>query len=152
MQDGCIGFQCLERVGDGSENLVVDRDGFDCGFGRLVGGGGDGGDGVAVIERLVAGDQVVVEPLATEAEVGPVWKVGGGDDRQYTRHGFGGGCVDGPDACVGMGTSHDLAVQHARHGMVGAEIGAPRDLLQPVGANRPCTDVFQTLCGAHAFS
>ena len=150
MQDGCAGCQRLERVGDGFEHFVVNRDGLCGGVRVCLGGRGDGGDGVAVIEHLVAGEQVVVEPLSAEAEVRPVRKVGGGDDRQHTRHGFGGGRVDGADACVGVGTPHDLAVQHSRHGVVGAEIGAPRDFLQTIRANRPCADVLQTLCDAHA--
>ena len=150
VQDRRVRPQGLPRVGDRSEHFVVNDHGFGGRFGGLIGSGRDGGDRVAVVERLLAGKEVLVEPLAAEAEIGPVGKVGGGDDCQNAGHGLGGGCVDRTDARVGVRTAHDLAVQHAGQGVVGTEVGAPRYLFQPVGPNRSCTDVFQSLCGAHA--
>jgi hypothetical protein len=49
-------------------------------------------------------------------------------------------CLDPDDPSVSMRAALDLAVEHPRHGPVGAKIGATGDLLDAIRTNRSSAD------------
>ncbi len=108
------------------QRLVVDVDQRQRLLGDVRVDGGDGGDGVALVEHLVAGQAVAAQvaqvdgPLAQLGDlVAGVGKIGGGDDRLDAGQRQGLADVDVPDAAHGHGAAQDAAVQQAGHLHVG---------------------------------
>ena len=113
-------------------------------FGQMGRVGGDGGDGMALVKRLLAGHHVA----AVEAVVdgGPFFlvldlggnfgEVCGGDHDVDAGQGQRPAGVDAADAGVGVGTPQDLAVEHPRQVDVGGVASAPHHLVRPVVAHR----------------
>ena len=148
MEDRRVLGHRLLHVDDVGQRLVGDLDELG---GAARGGGarrGDGGDGVTVIEGLIArhdvGGQVaeIDLRLAGGEELGAVERgeIGRGDDRLDARRRLGFRRVDGEDAGMRVRAAHHRAVQHAGKVEVGAEARAPGDLVDAVGANRPRAD------------
>ncbi len=147
VQQRSVGLHRLFDVDDVRQHMVVDLDQLAGFLGDRRRGGGDGGHCVPVIERPLArhaiGRQVseIHRPFADE-------RLFRGDRREIlpSDHRLDPGqCpgllgVDRQDAGVRMRAALDLAPQHARHHHVGAEIGAPGDLVDPVGADRTGAD------------
>ena len=148
MEDRRVLRHRLLHVDDVGEGFVGDLHEFGGAARRGGAGRGDGGDGVAVVEGLVArhdvGGQVaeIDLRLAGGEELGAVERgeIGRGDDRLDARRRLGFRGVDGEDAGVRVRAAHHRAVQHAGKVEVGAEARAPRNLVDAVGANRPRAD------------
>ena len=82
--------------------------------------GGDGGDGVAAIERLFAGHDIpAVETVVDGSALflvldfrGDFWEFGRRHDGMDAGQGKGAAGVYAPDAGMGVGAAQDLAVEH----------------------------------------
>ena len=139
------------------QHLVID---FDERNGLLGDGGarrGDGGHGMALIERLlarhdVAGDvpEILRDPLRADIGELVVREVGGGDHRPDARQRLGLRGVDAPDARMGVGAAQHLADQLAGQPVIGAVLGAAGDFRHAVrtdGAGANPLELFRF--GAH---
>ena len=134
-------------VEDGRELLVLDFDQGDGVFRDVVVGGGDGGDGVALVEHLVGGDHVVEQPLEVGAAlagvdvlVGGAGEVGVGDHGEHAGQGTSLGGVDRLDLGVRMRAAEDAPVEHAGQGEVGPVLGRAGDFVNAVVADRAGAD------------
>ena len=134
-------------VDDVRQHFILDVDQRDRRVGDGRGGGGDGGEGVALIEHLAARHAVqrhvaeVGRAFADEGFLaGNVGNVGGRDDGLHARQRQGLRGVDRHDARMGMRTALDFANEHAGHGEVGAELRLPRHLVDAVRADRAGAD------------
>jgi hypothetical protein len=129
------------------QHLVVDANRREGALGGGPAGRGHGGDGVAVVEHLVAGQHVAGEIPEVERGLGAlgclggeIGKVGRGDDRLHPLDRERGLHVDGADPCVGVRAAQDLAVEHAREAQVRAEGRSPRHLVDAIRPDRPGPD------------
>ena len=152
VEDGGVLLHGLDHVDDVGQGLVLDRDQVE----RVAGDGGagrrHGGHRVAVVEDLVTGhdverDVAIVDlHLAGRHELGPhLAEVRRGDHGLDAGQRLGPTRVDGLDAGVGVGAAQDPADQHAGQVQVGAELGAPRDLVDAIGPDRARAHPFQFL-------
>ena len=137
-------------VDDVRQYLVLDLDQVE----RLLGdprlGRRHRRDGVAFIEHLVARHAVarqvaeIHRPLADKGFLGRDFrKIRRGDDRLDARQGQRLLRIDRLDPGMRVRAALDLGPDHAGHRHVGAEIGAPDDLFDPVRTHRPGADDFQ---------
>ena len=137
-------------IDDVRQYLVLDLDQVK----RLLGdprfGRRDGRDRVALIEHLVARHAVarqvaeVHRPLADKRFLGRDFrKIRRRDNGLDARQGQRLLRVDRLDPGMRVRAALDLGPDHAGHRHVGAEIGAPDDLFDPVRTHRPCADDFQ---------
>ena len=158
VQHGGIGLHGFQHVGHGVQNLVLDLDEIESLLGDVGAGGGYGGDGVTLVQRLVGGQTVVAEELGVDhgclglvADAPPgLRQVGGGHDTANPLHGRGLAGVDGLDAGVGMGAAqHPGAMEQSRQADVGAIAGAPGDLFGAVLPDGPSAHDVEFLVGKH---
>ena len=96
-----VGFHGVDRGQHNRERLVVDLDQLKRLFGDVRAGGGHGGDGMALVEHLVAGEQILAPHAVIAlrlAEVDGVAledrEIAADDDRFHARQRFGFGGVD----------------------------------------------------------
>ena len=147
VQQRCTVLHRLGDVDDVRQHLVLDLDQRQGRIGNGVGGGRDRGDGMALIERLLAGHDVARDVAQVDLHLA------GGDDQVgllgevlrrhhgfYARQLLGGRDVDRLDQGVGVRAAQHLADQLAGHVEVGAETGAARHLVGAVGTVRTRAD------------
>src|SRR5581483_7877518 len=96
----------------------------------LRGLGGDGGDRLADVPDLAAGE----ERLVLDDPAGPVRAVVSGDDRADARQRRRARRVEPGDAARGDGRAEDLRVEQPRSGQVDRVAGGTPDLREPVRA------------------
>src|SRR5262245_24775601 len=104
---------------------------------------GDGGDGVANVERLIRGEDVVAEFLEVHGAFAQVLddvvgngKVAGREDGEDAIDLLGLRGVDGDDPRVGVGAPKNAPVDQAREADVGAILSLTGDLLDAIRADR----------------
>jgi hypothetical protein len=142
----------LVHVDDMGQHLVIHFDQAERLAGDGVGGGGDGGDRMAVVQHLVARQQVLGEVLGVDRRFARLGDAGRRqrhtvtddhrlDARQRPRL-VG---VDRADARVGVRAAQHAAPQHPRQREVCAVIGAAGHLVGAVVADGPGTDDLQVL-------
>ena len=143
-QERRIGLHRLVDIDDVRQDLIVDLDECCRLFGRAAVGRRDGGDRVALVERLlarhdVAGDvpEILRDPLRPDILEFMVGKIGGGHHRLDAGQRQSPRGVDRADAGMGMRRANDLAVERPGHRQIGAVHRAARDLRHAVRANRP---------------
>ena len=127
------------------QDLVVHVDKSQSLFGHVGVGCRDGGDGVALVKRLVHRQDIVAQEAEVDhgalALVGhdPRWMfdVVCGDDRFDAGQCQGAAGVYGLDPSVGVRTAQHFTVQHPRKADVGAVAGPPGDLVGPVMPDGP---------------
>jgi hypothetical protein len=140
VQDRRAGLHRLVDVGHVRQHFVVDLDQLQ-GFARRARiHRRDRGDGMALIQRLLARHDVVENVVEPGIAVGVILEVVAGHDRLHAGQLLGLGGVDLPDARVGVRRAQDAANQHAGRGGIGAEPGAARHLVDAVGAQRAAAD------------
>ena len=106
------------HVDDGFQHFVIHVDEGQCRFCDVGIVGGDGGDGVAAIQRLVGCQEVIAEELETVVVVaqlcfaqGRKGQVGGGHHGADAGQSLGLAGINRPDAGVGVGAAEDTALQ-----------------------------------------
>ena len=146
VQDRRIGLERVIDLDHPGQHFVIDLDqraGFGC---DRLGSGGDGRDGVAGEQRLLARHHVAAHPAhvldaehdrLVEREIDDVLR---GDHRLHAGQRFGLGGVDAPDARMRMRAAQYLAPDHAGHVGVGGKGRAARDLVGAVGTNGALAD------------
>ncbi len=148
-QEWSIVAHRVAHIEDGSEGLVPHLDLRERFFGDVGIDGGNGCDGVAAVEGLLAGQDVVERFLDVDGALTELLHLVLGARevlrRDYGEHagvllGFAG--VDGEDARVSVRAAKDAAVNQARQMDVGAVLGAASYLLHAVRADRSGTDDF----------
>ena len=155
VEDGRVCRHGRLHVGHGGHNVVAhlyERQGL---LGHVGAGGGDGGDGVALVQHLVRGEDVVADVLHAGEDVltdlcqriGHLCQVGRRGDRPDVWVGLGLAGVDGRDAGVGVGAAQHLAVQHPLEPHVGAVERLAGDLVHSVVPDRTRADDFVALRG-----
>ncbi len=141
LHDRCARLHRRIDVGDMGQDLIVDLDQLQR---RLRGRGvdrGDGGDGVAVIKRLVAGHAVV---LHVADEIVLVRRqIGRGQDRLDARQRLRGRGVDRLDPGMGVRARRMRPTSIPGAVDVGAVHRPARDLVHAVGAADPCADLLE---------
>jgi hypothetical protein len=127
-------------VDDVRQHLVVDLDERERVARDRLAGRRDRGDGVALIERLVARHDVAADVAQVDLHlagrddlVGLRREVLAGHHRLDTGQRLGGRGVDRPDHGMGVRAAQHLADQLSRHVEVGAEARATGDLVGTVG-------------------
>ena len=132
------------HVDDGFQHLVVNVDQGQRRLSNVRIFGGDGGDRVPAIQRLVTGEEIVaqeLEPVVVVAQIlfaeGRKRQVGGGHHRAHPGEGFRFGRVDGLDTGVRVWASQDSGVQQAGQIEIRAVLCSARDLIHSIGAHRP---------------
>jgi hypothetical protein len=139
-------------IHDVRQYLVLDLDQIERLFGDRRRDRRDCGDRMTFVQRLACGHAVareVPQIMRRGADDAPIRR----NVREIgaRRHRLDAGqChrpvgVDRHDPGMGVRAALDLAPQHAGHFHVGPEIGAPGDLVDPVGADGAGTDDFQRL-------
>jgi hypothetical protein len=137
MQDRRVRLHRLVDIGHMGQDLVIDLDQAERLAGDRVAGSRHRGHGMTVIERLfprhdIAPDIAQIGRRFREIVLGHHRLDAGQLERRLH--------VDGADAGMGMGAAQHLADQHAGHGRIGAEAGAPGYLVETVGSRRTGTD------------
>jgi hypothetical protein len=119
--------------------LVLDLDEVECRLGDRLGGGGDGGDRMAFVERLLARDdiardiaQVDLHLAGRDDLVGLLGEVLGRHHGLHAGQRFGGRNVDRLDHGMGVRAAQHLARELARHVEISAEAGAASHLVGAV--------------------
>ena len=133
---------------NGGQDFVIDVDEVERALGDGGVSGGDGGDGVSDIQRLLAGDYVAAVEAVVDSRAfrlvdelrRDVRQVGGGDDGADSGQRLGARCVYPPYARVGMGASEQLADQHSRQMNVRAVPRPAGHFVQSVMPNRARPD------------
>ena len=133
----------LAHVQHRLEHLVLDLDQVERVLGDVRVRGRDGGDGVAAVEHLLAGEHVVEQPAGArrraladvDLRVVGLREVGVGDDAAHALEGFRLRGVDALDACVGVRAAQHAAEQHPRGLVVAAVPRTTGDLVRPVVAD-----------------
>ena len=138
LNDRRAGLHRLVDVGDMGQHFVIHDDLLQRSEGGAGRGRGDGGDGMSVIKRLLAGEDVLAH--VAKALIAGIRQVGLGDNGLDARHGQGAGDIDRPDAGMGVRAAQDHAVQHARRAHVGAVLRLAGDFLDTVGTPGPGAD------------
>ncbi len=140
VQDRRVGLHRLGDVDDVRQHLVVDLDQRQRLLGDRLRHRGDGGNGMALIERLLARHDVArdiahvhLHLAGRHDEVGLVGEVLGRDHRLHAVQRQGLRRVDGLDLGMGVRASKHLADQLAGQAEVGAEAGAAGHLVGAVG-------------------
>ena len=138
-----VGLHRLIDVDDVRQHLVVDLDQLQRLLGDGRGGRGDGGDGVALVEHLLARHDVARhvpeihgDALGTDVVELLVGKVLGGHHRLHALQLLRLRRVDGADARVRVRRAQHLAPQHAGQGEIGAVLGGARHLRHAIGTHR----------------
>ncbi len=103
---------------------------------------------MAFVERLLARHDVVEHVAQVALDL---LEVVAGHHRLHARQRQRLGGVDPADARMRMGAAQHLADQHARRRHVGAELGAARDLVEPVGAQGAGPDDIEFMAGGDGF-
>ena len=149
------GFDGIENDGEG---LVLNLDQIKGFLGHVGVEGGDGGHGVALVERLLLGEAVLGEEAGVPHRFAVVdhhvlhdGYIGGCDDSLHVGKGLGLARIDGNDAGVAVGTAQDFAVQGAGQVDVGAVLGASRYLVDAVVADGAASDHLVAGLGLAAF-
>ena len=130
-------------VRDRRQRLVDDVNQGQRLFGDMRAGGGDGGDGVALVEDLAPRQHVVGRRLAERGLArNGVWRAdvvrgGDGPDVRVSLRPAG---VDAHDARVGVGAAEHLAVEHAGDADIGSVERLAGHLVYAVVADRPRAD------------
>ena len=127
------------------EHLVVHLNEGKSLFCNVKAGGGYGGHGVPLVQRLLIGQAVPAHkpyvpdlPLANVGRfIGDLHKVLGGHHSLYARQLHRLARVYGLDPGVRMGAPENLAIEKSGEVDVGSVAGATRDLVQTVVANGP---------------
>ena len=122
MQDGRVGFHSVFHVGDGGQDFVPDVNERQRLFGGVGAGGGDGGDGMAFVERLVRRQEVVARVLQVGiyilAHLGRLVRqlreIRGGSHRQDFGMRRRLACINGADNGVSVWAAKNLAEHHSR--------------------------------------
>ena len=142
-------FHGLADIDDGGEHLIVDLDQGQGRLGHVSVDRSDGGDRVALKQRLFAGHHVVrgeLESAVVATQFLPAQRgkrqVLGCNDRLDAGQRLGLAGVNGADTGVGMRTSQHLASEQARQLQVGAVLGAPSYLVDPVGTYWPLPTIL----------
>ena len=124
-------------------------------LGDVGAGGGDGGHGVALVEGLMVGHDVLGHQPHVALGFSQVndlvlnnREVLGRDCGQHAGQGLGLAGVYRPDAGVGVGAAQHLAVEHPGQLDVGPILGGAGDLLYPVVADWPSAYDFVIAAGA----
>ena len=107
---------------EGPERLVLHLDQLGRPLGRLLVGGGDGGDGIADHPDLLHAERLLVLGDREDAELHPR-QVMAGDDRVDARQRLGPAGVDALDEGVGMRAPQQLGVGHAGQDQVVGVLG-----------------------------
>ena len=132
----------LQNVKHRRQDFVLHLDGLQGLLGNFQGGGRHRRHRMAVVESLVPGHDVVRDihqvpaGLADGHAAGDAGEVRAGDRRADSVHGQRLGQVHPLDAGVGVGAAQDLAMQHVRKVLVGAELRPAGHLVHPVRAHR----------------
>ena len=142
VQDRGIGMHRRIDVGDVRQDLVVDLDQAQRATGDGGADGGDGGDRVTVVERLLARHDVVAD---VKKIVVAIVEIIARDDGLHARQGGGLRGVDGADPRMSVGAAQDPADQHAGRTHIGAEARAPGYLVEAVGPHRTGADDGESL-------
>ena len=166
VQDGSAVGHALGGGQDGTEHLVLDDDLVGGLFGDVRARGGNGGDGVALVQGLVVGEHVVAEVAEVcralserDDLVGHFRQVRAGDDGEHAVHGLGLTRVYRQDSCVGVGTANELCVEKVVRVEVRAVLGASGHLVGPVVTDGPRSDDLVVavledhvgfVCGGHS--
>jgi hypothetical protein len=144
VEERSVGPHGFDDVEDDGQRLVLDPDPTECLLGQRRCRGRHCRHRVAVIEHLVASEDIacevpVVHRTLTAAALLArlLGKILGRDHRLDAREIEGGRDVDAHDPGVGVGTAEDAAVQETGREAVGSEVRAPRHLVDTVGTNGP---------------
>ena len=139
----------LVDVDDVRQHLVLDPQESLGLLGDLLGGRGDRGDGVALVEHFlarhdIAGDvpEIDRDPLRPDVLELMVGEVGAGDHRLYPRQRRRLRGIDLLDARMGVRRAHHLAVERARQRQIGAVHRPAGDLGHAVRTDRPRSHPF----------
>ena len=141
---GSILFERIMERQHRRQDLVVHFDQVQRLLGDVGAGSGDGRHRVALVQGLVVGHDVLRHEPRGALGFGEVddlvfddREVPGGRHRDHTWQRLGLAGVYRADAGVGVGAAQDLAVDHAGYLGIGAVLGRPRHLLQPVVTDGP---------------
>ena len=158
VEQGGVVTHGIEGVEDDGEGFVDDLDEVQGFLGHVRVGGGDSGNGVALVERLLLGETVLGEEAGVPHGLAEVdhhvlhdGNIGAGDDGLHVGEGLGLARVDGDDAGVAVGAAQDLAVQRAGQVDVGAVLGASGHLVDAVVADGTAADDLVAGLGGAAF-
>ena len=151
MQQRCAGLQRLLGAEHRGQLFVFDLNEVQRLLGDVWAGGGDGGDGVPFVQRLVGSQDVVAEkPHVVQHALGEIDHPAGGlrqvpgrHHRMHARQFLGMPGVDRLDARVAVGAAQHHAVQHARQPDVGTVARLAGDLLGPVVADGPLAHLVE---------
>ena len=150
VQNGCVVGHRRFDVDDERQHVVLHVDQRQRLIGDRLRGGGDGGDGMAFVQRLAARHDVagqIAEVHRTFADerlfVGDVREVLRGHDGEHARQRFRLRRVDRDDLRVRVRRAQDLAPQHAGGAGIGGEHRAAGDLVDAVGTDGTRADDFQ---------
>ena len=127
MQDGGVGCHTFRGGHHGRQDFVVHLDALDRFFGGVRVVRRDGGYGVSLVERLMAGEDVGLQVVQRgnlfaqiQGGVFDIREIVECHHREHAVERFGGGCVYGSDMRVGVRATQHLAVQQSG----GVEVGA----------------------------
>ncbi len=139
MQERRIRLQGVLDGQHGRQHLIVDSDELEGLLRDVAVGGGDGRDGVPLVQRLLEGQNVCRDHARIPLQLGKINEAVLHDgevlrrgDGPHTGKRCGFARVDGVDARVGVRATQNLAVQHPRQVKIGAVSGGTRDLIQRV--------------------
>ena len=149
VQDRRTGLHRLDRVDDMRQHLVLDLDQLERALGDGLAGRGHGGNGMAVIEHLLARHDVARQ-VASRRPRRQFREIVPRDHRLHARQGLRLRRVDRLQDRVRVRAPEDLAEQHAGQNQVGAELGAPGHLVGPVLLDRVGPDDLELLVRVEA--
>ena len=153
-QQWSIGLHRRIDVDDVRQHFIIDFDQPQRLLGDRLAGRGDGGDGVALVEDLLARHDVARHvPVIHGDTLGAdilellLGEVRGRDHRldAWQRLRFRG--IDRADTRMGVRRAQDLAPQHSRQREVSAVLGKTRHLRHAVGPHRAGADDFEFFFG-----
>src|SRR5690606_4679034 len=149
-QDGRVGPHGVAYIEHRREDLVFDADLCERFFGHVAVDCGDGGDRVALIERLVGREDVVAQFLQVDGAfaqlldlVGRAGQVLRRNDSEDARVPLRFARVDRKDAGVRVRAAEDARMDKPRQADVGAVLRLAGDLLHAVGADWAGADDFE---------
>ena len=147
MKDWRVLFHCVVQGYRVGENLVVNLNELQGQLGNVGVDRGDGSHGMALVEGLLMGHDVLGHHPEVTLGFGQVHnlvfqygKVRPGDHREHAGHGLRFAGVNGYYPSVGMGAAQGLAMNHARQLDIGAVFGRPGHFIHPVVPNGPGAD------------
>ena len=133
-----VGHGLVDAEHDRQE-LVLDLDRGGCGLRLRLGGGGNGGDRMAVVQHRAAGQHIDRHVVVRVGDV-ERREVVTGDHGLHARHRLGLRGVDRHDVGVGVRRPQVRRVQLARQVEVGCEAGLAHDLVVAVVTDRTGAD------------